>query len=86
MNCFETWTDPVAWTDSIVIDRVGSPEKFFFFFLFFENPSGLLIIGEAQQAAARWSRSQNNHSPMLDNYIDATDMNGRERGKYQLNL
>jgi hypothetical protein len=54
-----------------------SPEKFFVF-LKILNPWSLLIVGEAQQAAARWSRSQNNHSPMLDNYIDATDMNGRE--------
>lgn len=47
-------------------------------FLFFWKSLGSAHHRWSATAAARWSRSQNNHSPMLDNYIDATDMNGRE--------
>jgi hypothetical protein len=54
--------------------------------VFFEN----LFLGLHRQEQ-QWQlklpvgRPQNNHSPMLDNYIDATDMNGRE-GITELNL
>lgn len=55
--------------------------------VFFEN----LFLGGLHRQELRWQlklpvgRPQNNHSPLLDNYIDATDMNGRE-GITELNL